>query len=403
LCSAQATARPNWPAADGGAAPEMSAMENLWLASALWIGLALIASLVSIWAAISVALIEIMVGAVAGNLIGLPMAPWVNYLAGFGAILLTFLAGTEVDPDVVRRNFGASVGIGIVSFLAPYLGCLFAARYLLGWSWPESQIAGISLSTTSVAVVYAVMVETGLNKTELGKIILAACFITDLGTVLALGIVFASFSIWLAAFAAATLIAAWLMPKFTPWFFAKVGQRVSEPEIKFVLLVLFLLGGIATAVGSEAVLPAYIIGMVLAPTFQREPELAHRMRVIAFAVLTPFYFLKAGSLIKFDVLVSGAGLITVFLGLKMLTKFVGILPLTRVFRFESRDGIYTTLLMSTGLTFGSISALYGLTNHIINQEQYTILLTAVIGSAVVPTLIAQKWFLPKVGSAKQEV
>jgi Kef-type K+ transport system membrane component KefB len=340
---------------------------------------------------------------VAGNLIGLPMAPWVNYLAGFGAILLTFLAGTEVDPDVVRRNFGASVGIGIVSFLAPYLGCLFAARYLLGWSWPESQIAGISLSTTSVAVVYAVMVETGLNKTELGKIILAACFITDLGTVLALGIVFASFSIWLAAFAAATLIAAWLMPKFTPWFFAKVGQRVSEPEIKFVLLVLFLLGGIATAVGSEAVLPAYIIGMVLAPTFQREHELAHRMRVIAFAILTPFYFLKAGSLIKFDVLVGGAGLIALFLGLKMLTKFVGILPLTRVFRFESRDGIYTTLLMSTGLTFGSISALYGLTNHIINQEQYTILLTAVIGSAVVPTLIAQKWFLPKVGSAKQEV
>jgi len=378
-------------------------MENLWLASALWIGLALIASLVSIWAAISVALIEIMVGAVAGNLIGLPMAPWVNYLAGFGAILLTFLAGTEVDPDVVRRNFGASVGIGIISFLAPYLGCLFAARYLLGWSWPESQIAGISLSTTSVAVVYAVMVETGLNKTELGKIILAACFITDLGTVLALGIVFASFSIWLAAFAAATLIAAWLMPKFTPWFFAKVGQRVSEPEIKFVLLVLFLLGGSPTTDGNEAVLPAYIIGRVLAPTFQREHELAHRMRVIAFAVLTPFYFLKAGSLIRFDALVAGAGLIALFLGLKMLTKFVGILPLTRVFRFESRDGIYTTLLMSTGLTFGSIAALYGLTNHIINQEQYTILLTAVIGSAVVPTLIAQKWFLPKVGSAKQEV
>jgi Kef-type K+ transport system membrane component KefB len=378
-------------------------MDNMWLASALWIGLALGASLISIWVAISVALIEIMVGAVAGNLVGLPLNAWVNYLAGFGAILLTFLAGTEVDAEVVRRNFGASVGIGIISFLAPYLGCLAAARYLLGWTWPEAQIAGIALSTTSVAVVYAVMVETGLNKSELGKIILAACFITDLGTVLALGIVFANFSGWLAAFAAATLAAAWLMPKVTPWFFAKVGQRVSEPEIKFVLLVLFLLGAMATAVGSEAVLPAYVIGMVLAPTFQRQHELAHRMRVIAFAVLTPFYFLKAGSLIDFRGLVSGAALIALFLGLKMVTKFIGILPLTRVFKFESRDGIYTTLLMSTGLTFGSISALYGLTNNIINQEQYTILLTAVIASAVVPTLIAQKWFLPKIGAAKQEV
>ncbi len=214
-------------------------MDNIWLASALWIGLALAASMISIWAAISVALIEIVVGALAGNLIGLPLTPWVNYLAGFGAILLTFLAGTEVDIAVVRRNFGASVGIGIISFLAPYLGCLLAARYGLGWSWPEAQIAGIALSTTSVAVVYAVMVETGLNKSELGKIILAACFITDLGTVLALGIVFTNFSVWLIAFAAVTAIAAWLMPIVAPWFFAKVGQRVSEPEIKFLFLILF--------------------------------------------------------------------------------------------------------------------------------------------------------------------
>jgi Kef-type K+ transport system membrane component KefB len=378
-------------------------MDNIWLISALWIGLALAASLISIWTAISVALIEIMVGAVAGNVIGLPLTPWINYLAGFGAILLTFLAGTEVDANVVRRNFGASIGIGVISFFAPYLGCLLAARYLLGWTWPEAQVAGISLSTTSVAVVYAVMVETGLNKTELGKIILAACFVTDLGTVLALGIVFANFSIWLAVFAAVTAVAVWLLPIFAPRFFALVGPRVSEPQIKLVLLVLFGLGGLATSVGSEAVLPAYLVGMVLASTFQRDPEIQHRLRVIAFAILTPFYFLKAGSLVAFGALVASAGLIALFLGLKMATKLVGILPLTRVFRFEHREGMYTTLLMSTGLTFGSISALFGFTNHIIDQTQYTILVTAVIGSAVVPTLIAQKWYLPREGAAKREV
>jgi Kef-type K+ transport system membrane component KefB len=378
-------------------------IENIWLASALWIGLALVSALISIRLALSVALIEIMVGAIAGNVISLPLTPWVNYLAGLGAILLTFLAGAEVDMDVVRRNVGASIGIGFMSFLLPYLGCMLAARYLLGWDWPQAQIAGISLSTTSVAVVYAVMVETGLNKTELGKIILAACFITDLGTVLALGIVFASFTVWLLAFAAATVVTAWLMPTIAPWFFAKAGRRVSEPEIKFLLLVLFALGGFATAVGSEAVLPAYVIGMALAPAFHRDPDLPHRMRVIAFAVLTPFYFLKAGSLVEATTLVSGAGLIALFLGLKMATKFIGILPLTRYYRFENREGMYTTLLMSTGLTFGSISALYGLTNNIIDQRQYTILLIAVIASAVVPTVIAQRWFLPKIGAAKQEV
>ena len=378
-------------------------VDNIWLTSALWIGLALAASLISIRLALSVALAEIMVGAFGGNLIGMPLAPWINYLAGFGAILLTFLAGGEVDMEVVRRNVGASIGIGFLSFLLPYLGCMMAARYLLDWPWPQAQIAGISLSTTSVAVVYAVMVETGLNKTELGKIILAACFVTDLGTVLALGIVFTSFSVWLVAFTAATIAVAALLPKVGPWVFAQVGRRVSEPDIKFVLLILFALGGFATSVGSEAVLPAYLIGMAMAPVFQRDPELPHRMRGIAFAVLTPFYFLKAGSLIEGKVLVTGAALIALFLALKMATKFVGVWPLTRFYRFENREGIYTTLLMSTGLTFGSISALYGLTNHIINQEQYTILLTTVIGSAVVPTVIAQKWFLPKIGLAKQEV
>ena len=185
-----------------------------------------------------------------------------------------------------------------------------------------------------------------------------------------------------------------LLPRVTPWFFGRLGSRVSEPQIKFVLVVLFVLGGLSNTAKSEAVLPAYLIGMVLAPVFLADRELMHRTRVIAFTVLTPFYFLKAGSLVRADVIADAAGLIVIYLAVKMITKFVGILPLTRIFRFERKEGMYTTLMMSTGLTFGSISALFGLTNHIIDERQYTILLTAVIGSAVVPTLIAQRWFQP---------
>jgi len=369
-------------------------MENVWLVSAVWLGLALLASVISIRVAMSVALVEIMVGALAGNTIGLQLTEWENFLAGFGAILLTFLAGTEIDGRVIRMHFWSSMSIGVVGFLAPYLGVLVYARYGIDWTWPQAQIAGISLSTTSVAVVYAVMVETGFNKTEIGKVILAACFINDLGTVLALGVVFAHFDWWLALFGAVTAAALWMLPRFAPWFFTRVGHRVSEPETKFISLVLLGLGGLASIAGSEAVLPAYLVGMALAPAFLADPELPHRMRIIAFTILTPFYFLKAGSLVDFQAVLAAAGLIVVFLALKMVTKFVGILPLTHAFRFERREGMYTTLLMSTGLTFGTISALFGLTNGIIDQRQYTILVTAVIGSAVVPTLIAQRWFQP---------
>jgi Kef-type K+ transport system membrane component KefB len=369
-------------------------VENVWLTSALWLGLALLASIISIRLAVSVALIEIVVGAAAGNLVHLELTEWVNFLAGFGAIMITFLAGAEIDPRALRRQLAPSLGIGAVSFAAPYLGCVGFARFALAWDWPAAQIAGISLSTTSVAVVYAVMIETGFNRTEMGRIILAACFVTDLATVLALGIVFAHFDARLLVFGAATAAALAMLPRFAPWFFAKVGHRVSEPETKFIALILLGLGGLATIAGSEAVLPAYLVGMALAPAFIAEPELPHRMRIIAFTILTPFYFLKAGSLIDLDAVIASAGLITVFLAIKMATKFIGILPLTRAFAFDGREGMYTTLLMSTGLTFGTISALFGLTNRIIDQRQYAVLVSAVIASAVVPTLIAQRWFQP---------
>jgi Kef-type K+ transport system membrane component KefB len=369
-------------------------MENIWFQSALWMALALIAAICSLFVPISAALFEIVVGAVAGNTVGLPLTDWINYIASFGAIVLTFLAGTDIDPHVVKRNFGSSVTIGLMGFFAPYIGCLLLARYGLGWPWPQAQIAGIALSTTSVAVVYAVMVETGYNQTELGKIILAACFINDIGTVLALGLVFANYNLYLLTFAVVTVIVVAALPWIVPWLFERIGGRASEPEIKFLFLVLFALGGLANLGKSEAVLPAYLIGMSLAPFFLARKDLQLRMRAICFAFLTPFYFLKAGSLIEAKALIASAGLIGLFLAVKMVTKFVGILPLTRYFDFKPREGMYTTLMMSTGLTFGSISALFGFTNHIIDQTQYTILVTAVIGSAVVPTLIAQLWFQP---------
>lgn len=198
-------------------------MDNQWLQAALWMGLALIATLLSLRIAISIALLEIMVGVIGGNFLPLQRTEWVNFLAGFGSILLTFLAGAEVDPLILRKKFKESFGIGLLSFLMPFLGVMAYAYYIGGWTFPQAAIAGISLSTTSVAVVYAVMIETGYNETELGKLILAACFITDLGTVVALGIFFANYDWHLVLFISITALALFLLPKFIPWFFLNIS------------------------------------------------------------------------------------------------------------------------------------------------------------------------------------
>lgn len=263
-----------------------------------------------------------------------------------------------------------------------------------GWSLEASQIAGIALCATSVAVVYTVLVERGHNELELGKIILAACFVTDLGSVVALGLLFARYDWWMVAFLAVTALALWQLPGITRWFFNRVGKRISEPELKFVLLILFALGALASAAQSEAVLPAYLVGLVLAPIFLANKNLTHRLRTIALTLLTPFYFLKAGVLVSLKAVLVTMALIGLFFAVNTTAKLVSVWPLTRLFRFHPKEGMYTTLLMATGLTFGTISSLFGLEHNLITREQYATLVTVVILTAIIPTLIAERWFDP---------
>src|SRR5437588_3894491 len=370
--------------------------QNVWFIAAIWMALALSASLISIWAGISVALVEILVGVIAGNFLGIhATTDWINFLALLGSGVLTFLAGAEIDPRSLKVNLRSSGLIGVLSFCVPFVSVWLFAPFVLGWPLQQAQIAGVALSTTSVSVVYAVMIEGGYSDTAMGKAILAACFITDLGTVLALGVLFANFNMWLVLFVVVMCVVLWFMPAWTQFIIVRLGAtRVSEPEVKFIFFVLFFLGGLATTAKSEAVLPAYLVGLVVAGVFVRDKTLVHRMRSIAFAVFSPFYFIKAGLFVSLPALWPAFAVIGGLLLLKMLTKIVGVWPLARLHYMQHREATYTTLLMATGLTFGTISALFGFQNKIIDQRQYTILVTVVILSAFVPTLIAQKFFQP---------
>jgi Kef-type K+ transport system membrane component KefB len=377
-------------------------MTEIFSLAALWLGLALIATLLSIWLGIATALSEIVVGTVAQLLIGASVGaavlgtnePWIKFLSGTGAILLTFLAGAELDPVVFKAKWKEATAVGLISFLAPFLGCMAAAWFVLEWSREASWLAGIALSTTSVAVVYAVMLEFGFNKTDYGKTVLAACFITDLGTVLALGLMFAPFTYKTLIFIIASIVAFTVLPWITPRFFKRFGDRPSELEAKFLLWCLFGLGALASWADSEAVLPAYLIGMVLAGTVGKDHTLIRHLRTLTFGLLTPFYFIRAGSFVSLPALIAAPAAFFILFLAKMMTKFVGVYPVTRLYRSPHQEAMYTTLLMSTGLTFGSISALFGLSHGIIDQAQYSFLVATVIGSAVIPTLIANAYFLP---------
>jgi Kef-type K+ transport system membrane component KefB len=367
-------------------------MEPVQLAAIL-AGAVLLASMVSVEVGISVALVELALGVALGNTFSLdPNASWLVFIASFASVVLTFLAGAEVDPDDFRERFGASISIGVVSFLGPFVAATLVAFGPLGWSAKASLIAGTALSTTSLAVVYAVLVETGLNTVRVGKLIMSACFVTDMCTVIALSVIFIEPTIWFPVFLVVSVALIVLLPKLSPWFFRRYGDRVIEPEIKLVFVILFALMVLGDEANSQAVLPAFVLGLVMSRHYQRHQEEQRRMRVVAFAFLTPFFFLRGGLNVSLAAVIANLGVLGVLAAAKMIPKLGLIYPLAR--RHTGPNATFTTLLMSTGLTFGTISALYGLNAHIIDRTQFSLLVTVVVLSAIVPTAIAQRWFSP---------
>jgi Kef-type K+ transport system membrane component KefB len=356
----------------------------------------LVASTISVEVGLSVALIELLAGVFVGNAFSVGVPTWLAFLGSFAGVVLTFQAGAEVDVPQFRREWKASVAIGLVSFVAPFVIVGLLAYYGLGWNHRQAEIGGLALSTTSLAVVYAVLVETGLNRELVGKRLMAATFVTDIATVVGLTVLFVKPTLWIVPFVFASLALIGGLPRVAPWFFSRYGNRVIEPEIKLVFASLFLLMWLGGRANSQAVLPAFVLGLVMSDHYARHRVEQERLRVVAFAFLTPFFFLKGGMSVSAGALWANLGILgLLFLG-KMIPKIVGVYPLAR--RYTAPHGVFTTLLMSTGLTFGTITSLYGLNAGIISRTQFSLLIAVVVLSAIIPTAVAQHFFSPRVGS-----
>jgi Kef-type K+ transport system membrane component KefB len=355
-------------------------------------GAILVASTISVEIGLSVALIELAAGVIVGNTFHPELPDWLSFIGSFAGIVLTFLAGAEVDVSQFRREWRASVSIGAVSFFAPFFAAGAVAYVGLGWTLKQAEIAGIALSTTSLAVVYAVLVETGLNQEVVGKRLMSATFVTDFGTAAALSLLFIKPNVWIIPFVVASVLLIVVLPRIAPWFFGRYGDRVIEPEIKLVFASLLVLMWLGDRAHSHAVLPAFVLGLALANHYVQHRQEQQRLRVVAFAFLTPLFFLKGGMNVSLSAVWANLGILALLFAAKMVPKLVGVYPLAR--RFTAPHATFTTLLMSTGLTFGTISSLYGLNAQIIDRTQFSLLITVVVLSAIVPTAIAQRWFQP---------
>lgn len=359
--------------------------------------LILLASLVSLRLGLSVAIIELIIGALAGNLGVLHAEPWMAYIATLGGIVLTFLAGTEVDTVLMREKFKESFLIGLMSFLAPFIGVFLFTYFIAGWGLSASLIAGTALSTTSLAVVYSVLVETGLSGTRIGKILMAATFFTDMGTALALSLLFIQPTVYTAMFIVVSLVVIYLAVKFSHLVFDNplLKNKVIEPEIKYLFLLLLIFMYFANLGNGQAVLPAFILGLLMSRHFAETAqtnEVRNRFRTVAYAIITPVFFMVGGMNVSVTLILGAFGIFIILFGIKIATKFLGVFFLAK--KYIPDGSMYTTLLMSTGLTFGTIASTFGFSAGYIDNTQYSVLIGVVVSSAILPTFVAQKWFRP---------
>ncbi|MBU2591621.1 MAG: cation:proton antiporter [Nitrospinota bacterium] len=378
-------------------------MEQILAVAALWLGLAVLSAIVAYWIHIPIAIAEICAGIIAAAISGHygmldalgGNLEWLRFLASSGAILLAFLAGAELEPDIVKDKLGEVTLVGLAAFSAPFVGCAAIAYFILDWTPRASLLTGIALSGTSIAILYSVMYETGVNKTEFGKGILGACFINNIGTLLGLGLIFAPFTYRTIVFLVISIIVLALLPFSSNLITRIYAHRSAAIRVKWVMFILFGLGAMALWAGSEAVLPAYLAGMVLAEFATADTAWIKRLRTLTVGFLTPFYYIRAGTLVSIPAIISAPFIFVILLCGKVFTKIMGIYPVVKIYRNMGKERWYYTLMMSTGLMFGTICALYGLSHNIITKEQYSYLVAAIIGSAIFPTLIANALFMPK--------
>lgn len=353
-----------------------------------------IAGIIGIRAKISSSIIEVVMGVILVNVLLVKIESWLDFLATFGGLTLTFLAGAEVESALLKRKAKASGIIGSLAFIAPLIAEIAFITLITDWSWPTKFAMSLALTTTSVAVVYAVLTEYEIMRTELGRTIVAVTFVNDILVIIGISFIQPSFNLLTVAFLLTIPVLVFIIPKLVKNLVLKYGKKAIEVEVRFIFAAIFIISFFADEAKMHAVFGTFVLGLIFANSLQHHQEIMGKMRTVTFTVLSPAFFIKAGMLISASAVAQGAVLIVGLLGVKLAAKFGGCYLLCRKWIPEAPE--FSTLLFSTGLTIGTITATVGRDLGVLNQTQFTVTLTAVILSAVIPTVIAKRFVPQKV-------
>ncbi|HOY65773.1 MAG TPA: cation:proton antiporter [Candidatus Ozemobacteraceae bacterium] len=360
--------------------------------------LILASGILSLELGISVSVMEILAGVAAGTFAGLRSSDWLEHTAAFGLLGIMFFAGFETDLVMLRRNWRSSLAIGLASFFLPAFLVGGASFFLLGMSAQTSILTAIGLSTTSLALVYADLKRQGLLKEARGQALLGAAMVVDVVSMIALAVLFEGLTV--VSLVVLGLVVVWMtrLPRLCRWLFIRYAGNEIELKTRFVLLLLLSLVIASKQASVHVSILAFAAGALLNEVLAEHGELQIKLQSIVFGLVAPVFFFKAGLSVRLINLHTGLLPALAVLGLASFGgKIAGTWLAARRF-LPAAEARRAAILFNYQLSFGIVTAAFGLESGIIDASGYLTILVLVISSSLFTTLLA-RFHQPPAGAA----
>jgi Kef-type K+ transport system membrane component KefB len=232
--------------------------------------------------------------------------------------------------------------------------------------------------------------------------IVAATFVTDFLALTTINLVYHEFNLYTLAFVAIVVFMMLGLPKMMDYLLKIYGRRAVEMEMRFIFAILLAVSFLADLAKLQAVYGAFILGLVFANTISSYADIVPKRRSVTFSLL---FFIKAGLLVSLPAVIQSLSLILSLLGIKLLTKFLGLYYLNK--RWIPGAPLFATLLLSTGLTVGTITVQLGRDLGVLDLNQFSVVLITIILGAIIPAAMAKSsWVradLENISAAGKEI
>lgn len=351
------------------------------------VGLIIFAGFIAIKLSIVSAIFEILAGVIAFNFFNFPGAEVIDVLAELGILALMFFAGLEIDFDVLKKNAKSSMVIGSASFLSPFLAVYFITAYFLHFSYEQALLSAVALSTTSIALVYPLLLKSKERLDNTGKKILSAAMIVDLLSMIALSLMFSDITYITIAFILAFAIFSYFVPYFGERIFSHYKGNTVELEFKIILFLILGIGIAGEAIGIEAVFLAFILGIITSGVIVEHVKLWDKLRGITFGFLAPIFFFKVGTTLSLIALFENIWLILLLFAVSFISNFAGTYIFSK--KYMGRKTRYISILFNSQLSLGIVAATIGYELEIFNTGIYASVVGAVVLSSVLASILSK--------------